>query len=224
LNERDQLTSAQIDQQQKMAEHDLVIKTLEPLDGSRKCFRLVGDVLVERTVAEVLPAVKGNRDHLAAVSEQERGAGWVRAGDWLENLLVRGCCWAGSRQHKLLLGLAGADAHGVWAVLQALLGLLLYDWHTAYTLLHLPITIFLTPASPFVTHPPCRPPDPARLPHTSPQLVSTYAKQLEAKQKEVLAYQEKYNIRIKGEGGSEEPAGGSGGKPGGASQGVLVGS
>lgn len=68
LNERDQLTSAQIDQQQKLAEHDLVIKTLEPLDAERKCFRLVGDVLVERTVGEVLPAVKSNRDHLAAVS------------------------------------------------------------------------------------------------------------------------------------------------------------
>lgn len=119
LNERDQLTSAQIDQQQKLAEHDLVIKTLEPLDAARKCFRLVGDVLVERTVGEVLPAVKSNRDHLAA-------------------------------------------------------------------------------------------------------LVSTYGKQLEAKQKEVLAYQEKYNIRIKGEG--EPSSSGSGGKPAAGSQGVLVGS
>ena len=71
LQERDQLTSASIERQQEMAEHDLVIKTLEPLDGGRKCFRLVGDVLVERTVGEVLPAVKKNRDNLAAVSERK---------------------------------------------------------------------------------------------------------------------------------------------------------
>ncbi|PSC72135.1 Prefoldin subunit 2 [Micractinium conductrix] len=118
LQERDQLTSAQIDQQAKMAEHDLVIKTLEPLEPGRKCFRLVGDVLVERSVGEVLPAVKSNRDQLSA-------------------------------------------------------------------------------------------------------LVTTYAKQLEAKQKEVLEYQEKYNIRIKGDG---PEAGGGGGGAGGKAQGVLVGS
>ena len=62
------------------------------------------------------------------------------------------------------------------------------------------------------------------------QLVSTYEKQLAAKQKEVLAYQQRYNIRIKGEGesGGGDGGGGAGGKPGrpgaGGSQGVLVGS
>lgn len=38
------------------SEHDLVIKQLEPMDKTRKCHRLIGDVLVERTVAETLPA------------------------------------------------------------------------------------------------------------------------------------------------------------------------
>jgi len=38
------------------AEHDLVIKQLEPMDKARKCYRLIGDVMVERTVAETLPA------------------------------------------------------------------------------------------------------------------------------------------------------------------------
>jgi prefoldin subunit 2 len=33
-----------------------VIKQLEPMDKTRKCYRLIGDVLVERTVAETLPA------------------------------------------------------------------------------------------------------------------------------------------------------------------------
>jgi hypothetical protein len=44
------------------AEHDLVIKQLEPMDKTRKCYRLIGDVLVERTVAETLPA--GAQTHL----------------------------------------------------------------------------------------------------------------------------------------------------------------
>lgn len=50
------------------AEHDLVIKQLEPMDKSRKCFRLIGDVLVERTVAETLPAGAGGIVCTAAAS------------------------------------------------------------------------------------------------------------------------------------------------------------
>ena len=43
-------------------EHGLVIDALKPLDGGRKCFRMVGDVVVERTIDEVAPAVLKNRD------------------------------------------------------------------------------------------------------------------------------------------------------------------
>lgn len=50
-------------------EHDLVIKTLEPLDKQRKCFRLIGGVLVERTVEEVLPAVKQHQQSLQQVGK-----------------------------------------------------------------------------------------------------------------------------------------------------------
>ena len=55
------------------------------------------------------------------------------------------------------------------------------------------------------------------------QLVASYESQLGSKQKEVLAFQQKYNIRIKGEGGSDEGGGGGVQRPGGM-QGVLVGS
>ncbi|KAK9907474.1 hypothetical protein WJX75_004342 [Coccomyxa subellipsoidea] len=51
-------------------EHDLVLKALEPMDGDRKCYRVVGEILVERTVAEVKPAVKGNKKQLDAVVER----------------------------------------------------------------------------------------------------------------------------------------------------------
>ena len=45
-------------------EHRLVEETLEPLDPDRRAFRLVGGVLVERTVKEVLPTVIEHRNNV----------------------------------------------------------------------------------------------------------------------------------------------------------------
>lgn len=47
-------------------EHNLVISTLEPLPPERRCFRMIGEVLVERNNAEVLQAVIQNRDNVRA--------------------------------------------------------------------------------------------------------------------------------------------------------------
>lgn len=44
-----------------------MIKTLTPMDASRNCYRLVGDVLVQRTVGEALPAVERNKAGLEGV-------------------------------------------------------------------------------------------------------------------------------------------------------------
>lgn len=41
-------------------EHALVVASMEKLEAGRRCFRLVSGVLVERTVGEVLPAVRKN--------------------------------------------------------------------------------------------------------------------------------------------------------------------
>lgn len=46
-------------------EHALVEETLKPLDPSRRAYRLVGEVLVERTVAEVLPSVTTNKENVS---------------------------------------------------------------------------------------------------------------------------------------------------------------
>jgi prefoldin subunit 2 len=46
-------------------EHGLVLEQLSKLEGSRKAYRLVGGVLVERTVAEVLPPVQANFDGIS---------------------------------------------------------------------------------------------------------------------------------------------------------------
>mmetsp|Transcript_8611 Transcript_8611/g.9506 ORF Transcript_8611/g.9506 Transcript_8611/m.9506 type:complete len:112 (+) Transcript_8611:40-375(+) len=48
-------------------EHKLVEETLEPLDPDRRAFRLVGGILVERTIKEVLPSVMHNRENLEQV-------------------------------------------------------------------------------------------------------------------------------------------------------------
>jgi prefoldin subunit 2 len=41
-------------------EHRLVIDTLSKLDGAKKAYRLVGGILVEHTIGEVLPVVQEN--------------------------------------------------------------------------------------------------------------------------------------------------------------------
>eukprot|EP00501_MAST-03F_sp_TOSAG23-6_P000904 GSMAST32.ASY1.ANO1.940.1 assembled CDS len=62
--------------QQKMSElemdeneHSMVIKTLSGTNSDRKCFRMVGGVLVEHTVGAVLPAVKVNQTGIKKVLE-----------------------------------------------------------------------------------------------------------------------------------------------------------
>ena len=40
-------------------------ETLTPLDRNRRAFRLVGGILVERTVGEVLPSVTTNRENVS---------------------------------------------------------------------------------------------------------------------------------------------------------------
>lgn len=50
----------------------LVEDALKPLDKNRRAFRLVGGVLVERTVGEVLPSVSSNRANLEGVVDNMR--------------------------------------------------------------------------------------------------------------------------------------------------------
>eukprot|EP00062_Callorhinchus_milii_P026751 gi/632989230/ref/XP_007883537.1/ PREDICTED: prefoldin subunit 2-like [Callorhinchus milii] len=49
----------------ELTEHRLVIDTLKEVEPTRKCYRMVGGVLVERTVKEVLPALEINKEQLA---------------------------------------------------------------------------------------------------------------------------------------------------------------
>ncbi|KAL7210198.1 hypothetical protein ACSBR1_031708 [Camellia fascicularis] len=49
------------------SEHSLVMNAIKPLDPSRRCYRMIGGVLVERTIKEVLLAVQRNKEGLEEV-------------------------------------------------------------------------------------------------------------------------------------------------------------
>ncbi|EYU45658.1 hypothetical protein ABFS82_14G017500 [Erythranthe guttata] len=51
----------------EVSEHSLVINAIKPLDPSRRCYRMIGGVLVERTIQEVMPAVNRNKEGLEEV-------------------------------------------------------------------------------------------------------------------------------------------------------------
>uniref|UniRef100_A0A336MZS1 CSON007267 protein n=1 Tax=Culicoides sonorensis TaxID=179676 RepID=A0A336MZS1_CULSO len=53
-----------------LKEHKTVIDTLKTVDPARKCFRLIGGVLVELTVEKVLPQLEGNKDKLEELIEK----------------------------------------------------------------------------------------------------------------------------------------------------------
>ncbi|ESN98079.1 hypothetical protein HELRODRAFT_84863 [Helobdella robusta] len=61
---------AEVDLDKK--EHELVIDALKKVDPSRKCFRMIGGVLVERTVQEILPVVIYNCEQMSKISETLR--------------------------------------------------------------------------------------------------------------------------------------------------------
>lgn len=60
-NELQMIGEKLVEMEMESEEHSVVIRALEPLDQERKCHRLIGGVLVERKVAEVLPALRHNQ-------------------------------------------------------------------------------------------------------------------------------------------------------------------
>ena len=53
-----------LDLENRKHEHETVLKTLRSLDPSRKAYRSISGVLVERSVEEVIPAVQSNLDQV----------------------------------------------------------------------------------------------------------------------------------------------------------------
>lgn len=61
--------SITLERQSEVDEHNLVLKRLQEENDSKKAWRLVGDVLVERTVKEMVPELTKQRDNLEAVAK-----------------------------------------------------------------------------------------------------------------------------------------------------------
>ena len=72
LSEREQLASMVIDRESEAEEHRLVASTLKKSDATKRAWRLVGDVLVEGTVADVVLEVDKNYEGLKGVCENGR--------------------------------------------------------------------------------------------------------------------------------------------------------
>ncbi|XAR57246.1 hypothetical protein NMG60_11025314 [Bertholletia excelsa] len=65
--EVNQIYSKITELEMEVTEHSLVINAIKPLDPFRRCYRMIGGVLVERTIKEVLPAVQRNKEGLEEV-------------------------------------------------------------------------------------------------------------------------------------------------------------
>ncbi|XP_031113272.1 probable prefoldin subunit 2 [Ipomoea triloba] len=61
-SEMNQIYSKITELEMEVGEHSLVMNAIQPLDPSRRCYRLIGGVLVERSIKEVLPAVQRNKE------------------------------------------------------------------------------------------------------------------------------------------------------------------
>jgi Prefoldin subunit len=68
MRQSQQLVSKISELEMERNEHKLVEDTLRPLDPTRRAFRLVGGVLVERNVGEVLPSVQQSRENVSTSS------------------------------------------------------------------------------------------------------------------------------------------------------------
>ncbi|KAL6503465.1 Prefoldin subunit 2 [Orobanche gracilis] len=65
--EMNQIYSKITELEMEVSEHSLVVNAINPLDPSRRCYRMIGGVLVERTIREVMPAVRRNKEGLEEV-------------------------------------------------------------------------------------------------------------------------------------------------------------
>jgi len=62
--EQRQVASKIFELENDLNEHRVVIETLKEVDGGRKCYRMIGGILVEGTVKEILPNLQTNSDQL----------------------------------------------------------------------------------------------------------------------------------------------------------------
>ncbi|XP_074599486.1 prefoldin 2 [Brevipalpus obovatus] len=68
-NHQRAINSKILELEHDLNEHVLVTEALKEVDPKRKCFRLIGGVLVEKSVGEILPSVLANKDLIGQTIE-----------------------------------------------------------------------------------------------------------------------------------------------------------
>ncbi|KAG7206136.1 hypothetical protein KM043_003528 [Ampulex compressa] len=66
-NEQRMMANKLSEMEMELNEHKIVIDTLMNVDPKRKCYRMIGGVLCERTVEDVMPALVSNKEQLTKV-------------------------------------------------------------------------------------------------------------------------------------------------------------
>ncbi|XP_033321504.1 prefoldin 2 [Megalopta genalis] len=66
-NEQRTMANKLSEMEMELNEHKIVIDTLKHVDPKRKCYRLTGGVLCERTVEDVMPALTTNKEQLIKI-------------------------------------------------------------------------------------------------------------------------------------------------------------
>jgi len=69
-------------------EHSLVLQTVGDLPGSRRCFRLIGGVLVERSLADIVPSVQRTHDGIRDIIKQLREQ-FLKKGDEVDQFAAK---------------------------------------------------------------------------------------------------------------------------------------
>lgn len=98
-----------------------VIDTLKTVDASRKCFRLIGGVLVEQTVKEVLPQLETNKEKLDELIERGKDQITKKGEDIVKykekyNVRIQGQPEAASTEEKSEPAASGASNRNVLVV------------------------------------------------------------------------------------------------------------
>ncbi|XP_014211922.1 prefoldin subunit 2 [Copidosoma floridanum] len=66
-NEQRIMISKISEMEAELNEHKIVIDTLKNINPTRKCYRMIGGILCERTVEEIMPALISNKEQLTKV-------------------------------------------------------------------------------------------------------------------------------------------------------------
>ncbi|XP_063980685.1 prefoldin subunit 2 [Diachasmimorpha longicaudata] len=66
-NDQRLMASKLSEMEMELNEHKIVIDTLKTVDPKRKCYRMIGGILCEQVVGEVLPNLTANKEQLTKV-------------------------------------------------------------------------------------------------------------------------------------------------------------